>query len=164
MKNFQTLYDSGAVVRWHTWPTIKEQRNSEHQWGVALIVAQIAPGRSDLLLPALTHDLAEVSTGDVPYHVKKANPELKEMLDELEDEFNAKHGLPLYNSGQSDEDAHILKWADMYELYLFSNRELQMGNQKMAKTMTVAREALLKMGPPTPEARALFERTGYPDE
>lgn len=156
MKNFQALYDAGAVTRWHTWPTIKPQDLATHSWGVAMIVAQIAPGRHDLLLPALAHDLAESYTGDSPYTVKRDSPELKEILNFLEDEFNTSHDLPRYNALEG-LDAHILKWADMYELYLYANREFQLGNQKMARTMDLAREVLLNMGHPTPQARELFE-------
>ena len=87
MKNFQALYDAGAVKRWHTKLTIKEQDNAAHQWGVAMIVAHIFPGSSHLLMAALTHDLHEAEAGDIPYPFKRNNPVVKEAYDKQAEAF-----------------------------------------------------------------------------
>lgn len=69
------ILDSGNVVRFHAVPGVGKQKNSEHQWGVALLVAAIKPDCSkELLLAALTHDSAEIVTGDIPFTFKKIRP------------------------------------------------------------------------------------------
>lgn len=79
--NINTILNSGDVVRFHNHAGIDKQRNSEHQWGVALIVEHIYPNASKaLILAALTHDCAEYYTGDVPFPVKKDCPELSAVL------------------------------------------------------------------------------------
>lgn len=157
MKNFQALYDAGAVQRWHTWPTIKSQNLAEHSWGVAMTILKIWPEATvEFIEAALTHDLHEVEAGDIPYPFKKNNEVVRDAYEDQEEDFQERHELA---SPTSELQLKILKWADMYELLLYTTREFQMGNQKMAKTMNVARDALIEMGHPTPQARALFEET-----
>lgn len=154
MKNVLKLYDAGAVKRWHTKITIKEQDNAAHSWGVAMIVAQIAPGDYDLLINALTHDLHESVSGDAPYPFKRDNPEVKRAFDRQAWDFDSDHCVPLL---LKDEQVHILKWADMFELLLWVNREIKLGNQFVRPTQSVAVAALLKMGHPNEAAEQLFK-------
>lgn len=151
--NFKTLYDAGSVKRYHTNVTIKEQDLAAHQWGVAMIVREIAPGNLPLLEAALTHDLAESVTGDIPYTAKKRYDTIRIVSDTVEAQFNDKYGLKF---DLSPEDKHVLAWADMFECYLFSRRESWLGNQTMRRVMDTARDALANMGTPNERAAALF--------
>lgn len=154
MNNFQKLHDAGAVKRWHTWPTIKEQDVAAHSWGVAMVVARIDPGNDAVIKAALTHDLHEVESGDIPYPAKKRYPAIGKSVDEQEKSFNEQHDIDvLWNT----HDKRVLKWADMFELLLFAKRELEMGNLKMSKTMDVAKDALRELGFPTREAMELYK-------
>lgn len=153
--NLAKLYQSGAVLRWHTKPTIKPQDVAAHSWGVALILMKIAPDNLKLLKAGLTHDCHELEAGDIPYPFKKNNDIVKTAYDSQETDFNLKYGIGelVLNS----QERHLLKWADMFELYLWSKRELQLGNQGMMVTIDVAFRALREMGPPNEVARKLFE-------
>lgn len=152
--NFKTLYEAGAVKRYHTNLTIKEQDLAAHQWGVALIVNHIHPMGYNVLMAALTHDLAESVTGDIPYTAKQKFTPLRAVSDACEEAFNRDHGIdyPL-----NKEEQHILHWADMFECFLFSRREAWMGNYHMKSVMITARDALIKMGHPNDKAAQLFK-------
>lgn len=154
MKNFLKLYQAGAVKRWHTKVTIKEQDLAAHQWGVAMILMHIAPNRSDLLKIALTHDLHESEAGDVPYPFKRKNSEVRNAYAKQEREFSDENGLPELDCG---EDENLLKWCDMFELLLWCSREQLLGNVDIESTLNVATAALLELGAPNDKAAELFK-------
>ena len=162
--NISKLHQAGSVRRWHTCLTLKDQDLAAHSWGVALVIMAIRPEMDspNLLKAALVHDLHEFVAGDIPYPFKKNNPQVKKAYDKQEADFN------VVNEIQFDLDPYdtrCLKWADMFELYLFAERELSMGNQNMVETMRVAIRALLALGAPNELARALFfKTTGVMDE
>lgn len=154
MNNFLHLYEAGAVRRWHTWPTIRDQDNAAHSWGVAMILHQIAPFNHNVLVHALVHDLHEVDGGDTPYNVKVAYPEIKKALSKQEQDFIEGHELwtPL-----TQEDTHLLKWADMFELLLWCFREQDLGNRRISIVIGRAYAALDELGYPNEAAEQLFK-------
>jgi 5'-deoxynucleotidase YfbR-like HD superfamily hydrolase len=153
MNDFRKLYEAGQVKRYHTQTTIKDQNLAEHQWGVAMIVNHVYPQGYVLLMAALTHDLAECDTGDIPYTAKRDNYNLKSASDDAEEAFNFQHNLV---QGLNREEHKILAWADMFECFLFARRETWLGNQTMQKVVSTARAALLAMGHPNEKAAQLF--------
>lgn len=78
------------------------------------------------MLAALTHDLAELHTGDMPYPFKYANPQLKEYLDDAECTILASVRLDVL---LTPEETLILKAADMLDLALKCVDEVELGNQ-----------------------------------
>ena len=150
---FKTLYDAGAVRRYHTNKTLKDQDLAAHSWGVAMIIREIMPGNLMLIEAALTHDLAESVTGDIPYTGKRKHPLLKTASEDAEREFDMVNGTLVQ---LTPIEARCLAWADMFECYLFSIREVEMGNNLMRFVVDTAREALINMGAPTKEADKLF--------
>ena len=152
--NFRTKYEAGTIKRYHTQVTIKEQNLAEHQWGVAMIVNHIYPQGYQLLMAALTHDLGECRTGDIPYTAKRDNYNLKEAAKDVEEAFNFEHGLC---QGLNREEHKILAWADMFECFLFARRETWLGNQTMQKVVATARDALNRIGHPNDKAVQLFK-------
>lgn len=111
--NIKNILASGGVVRFHQQVGVHKQQNSEHQWGVALIVQHISPKCSkELLLAALTHDAAESFTGDSPFPIKKECPELSDLLRKLEMEWEEENGICFH---LTDEEKSILKLADCLE-------------------------------------------------
>jgi 5'-deoxynucleotidase YfbR-like HD superfamily hydrolase len=69
---------AGRVRRYNTWPHIQEQTVAEHSWQLLRIIYTVYPEASPNLLHfCMFHDIAEVVAGDLPYPVKKNNPELK---------------------------------------------------------------------------------------
>ncbi len=106
------ILQSGNVVRFHNHSGIDKQKNSEHQWEVALILEHIYPQCSKAcLLAALTHDAAEYFTGDIPFPTKQASPELKAVLDQLERQWEEQHGV---HFDLHPEEKFFLKLADTF--------------------------------------------------
>lgn len=124
------LREAGYVKRFHTVQTIGQQTVAEHSFFVCLILNTILSGEvsNNLLKAALFHDLAEVSTGDVPATTKWRSPELKGTLEDLEQCFNKKHGLCVK---LTEEEELALKYADMLELVYFCSDQIKLGNSNM---------------------------------
>ena len=71
--NVRTYMAATEVTRWHTIETTRQQNLAEHQWCVALLtVALMSRWRPHYeitaghLMGALTHDMEEIETGDMP--------------------------------------------------------------------------------------------------
>lgn len=150
---FKTLYSAGTVRRYHTHLVLKDQDLAAHSWGVAMIIREIMPGNLLLIEAALTHDLGESITGDIPYTGKKKYPKLREASLEAEREFEMVNGTL---AQLTPIETRCLAWADMLECYLFAIREVEMGNNTMRAVADTAREALAGMGPPNKEAEKLL--------
>lgn len=122
------ILNSGDVVRFHAVPGVDKQKNSEHQWGVALIVATIKPDCSkELILAALTHDSAEIVTGDIPFTVKKARPDIKPLLKTMENSFERENGIEFT---LSQEEESVLKIADTLEGMNYCLNQIEVGHIK----------------------------------
>lgn len=151
------LYAAGHdVKRWHTHNVLKEQNLANHSWGVALILMEIANGDHELLQAALVHDLHESESGDIPYPAKRRYPLIGGAVDAQEYDFNNKN-FDFLNKLTPDQQ-HKLKWADMFELLLYAQREVNLGNKYMAKTVEVAQMVLHTMGAPNEYAKQLFNK------
>lgn len=124
--NIKTILNSGNVVRFHNHAGIDKQKNSEHEWGTALIVQHIFPECSkELLLAALTHDAHEYFTGDIPFPVKQSCPELKSMLASLESKWEAENGI---DKNLTSEEKVCLKIADVLEGMWYCLVQVRQGN------------------------------------
>ena len=163
MNDFKTLYKAGRVKRFHT-TDVPAQELGQHSWGVAMIVYAIYPKGEGfpevpnrLMMAALTHDLAETETGDIPAPAKWANPKLDKLLGRLEKDFNERMGIDQFFKDLSAKEKHILAWADMFELCLYSMKHALVDNQDALKISRNGFEALSDMGFPTTESEALYE-------
>lgn len=116
------------VKRYHTEELISEETVGEHTAGVLALCLVLTDGQAsrNLLIQALFHDLAERRTGDVPYPVKRDNPDLKSLLVNLEEAYLEEIFPPLPTI--SLEDELLLKAADMLQLCYKARAEINMGN------------------------------------
>lgn len=123
------VYEGGKTKRFHTSDTLTVQTVADHSFGVAMMVLLIAPRCTrQLLLAALTHDLAEHQVGDMAAPVKRAYPDLKEKLQSMEDQLLYKHQL--HFEGTLDEkELAVLKAADYLDGMMYCVRERRMGGQ-----------------------------------
>ena len=138
----RTILNSGDVVRFHNHTGIDKQRNSEHQWGVALILQHIYPKCSkELLLAALTHDAHEYYVGDIPANVKWNNAELKRILEDIE--YNWEVENDVYFDLHSEEE-YYLKIADSLEGMVYCIKQVRLGNINAKRPYRKWREFLNK--------------------
>lgn len=76
-----------AVKRWHMIDTTRTQNLAEHSANVAMLAAMIAfsapcfwfDSHTSIAMAALSHDIAEAFTGDIPSHTKRYLPDIKEL-------------------------------------------------------------------------------------
>ena len=111
------LIDCGRVTRWHTHRDMNKcgENNAEHQWKVAMIYASLFPDVTvEELMGALTHDVGEKDTGDLPYGFKQVFQVLagehakREGVARFAALSNA--GVPIYAPGNEDR----LKLCDLF--------------------------------------------------
>lgn len=120
----------GAVARYHTIPTIRQQNVAEHSFGVAWLCWHLSNGSPSaaLLMAALIHDVAEHTTGDLPAPAKRRMG-IREQFAEAEDEALLEAGIT--QPVLSPEEQVVLKLADVADLLLFCITEISMGNRSM---------------------------------
>ena len=134
MNSLDNLFEvvrGGTIKRYHTLETIGEQSVGAHSWGVAIILQYLEPNVSKIaILKALTHDVAELYTGDIPAPVKWDNPDLIKSLKSIELAYEKKLNID-YSSVLGKKEALLFKKADMFELLFFCMRQRKMGNTNM---------------------------------
>lgn len=88
---------AGRVTRYHTWPLVTRQDISQHSWQVWRIVRAIFGSEIpwDVTEQIMLHDVGELRTGDAPYPIKRDNPDLKAIMDRLEDKALAEQAVKL---------------------------------------------------------------------
>lgn len=122
---------AGQVIRYHTWPHIRQQSVGEHSWQVARILLSIAPVYPGLLKHAILHDIGEIGTGDLPYPVKANNDLLGKLMNDLEEEtienlcnrWGVQSGHEL-----SEQERWIFKLAEFIEMWEWGMEEVIRGN------------------------------------
>jgi 5'-deoxynucleotidase YfbR-like HD superfamily hydrolase len=117
----------GNMLRYHTLPTTGMQQTvAHHTFGVMNIILTLWPDCSkNLLVAALHHDVPEQVTGDIPAHVKWANPAMKEAIENIEDKFLKDHDLYVE---LTDSEKRMLAMADLMELILYSHELIFRGD------------------------------------
>lgn len=123
----RAIYGGGDVQRFHTMRTVKPNTVGQHSYGVALLCQLLAPNCSKkLLLAALTHDMAEQWTGDVPAPAKIAMG-ISQSLHELEETTLLAIGID-YGCDLNQDERRILKLADTLDGLMFCILEFNLGN------------------------------------
>jgi len=118
MKLDTILWKSGCVKRWHSSidKNLRESGDAtgSHSHRVAILILMLHPlPSSHLLACALTHDTAEVFTGDVPGPMKKG--ELKALMGRYERELAERFSLPI----PSEKDQLWLSLCDKLDAILW---------------------------------------------
>lgn len=102
--------------RYHTSDVVLTQTLAEHQWGVCMILRYLccdAPSPA-LVSAALTHDLGEFCTGDLPAQFKWQLPEVAQAVEKADQTFKEK--VLGIHTRLPEREQMILKCADMLEL------------------------------------------------
>ena len=122
--------NAGAVIRYHTVRTIRQQTLADHQWNVVMILLWVFPeAPSHLLRAALMHDLPEYHTGDVPATAKWGHEPLAAALEAAECDAWGMLGVTDPVAGLAPDEKCLLKFCDGAELVLWCMEEGRMGNR-----------------------------------
>lgn len=131
----QFISEGGSVVRYHTRSGIKPDTDAHHSHGVAMLCSLLAPQAEDgrttasanLLMAALTHDLAEQASSDMSAPSKRALG-IRELLGNYERTFLKHYNLD-YTKHCTEDELTILALADQLDGLLYCCRELALGNR-----------------------------------
>ncbi len=125
------------IIRYNNRTKLQNESVAEHTCFVSLfclkILAQLNLGheieRQVLILAAL-HDMAESKTSDIPHDVKANYPEMKDILDKIEDDYYKKEWIAYYEDVVTPKIIcyEILKLADAYSVYQYCLNERNLGN------------------------------------
>lgn len=121
------IMDGGEVTRYHTVRNIQNETVGHHSFGVAMYCYLMTRPSTNLLMAALTHDLAEHQTGDIPSPSKKAYG-IGEQVNALEEKLLRSVGLEFE---LTIDERRTLKLADIFQGMSFCLRELQLGNRNI---------------------------------
>lgn len=124
---FRSCRAGTRVKRYHTVDTMVGETVGHHSANVAILCVLLSEQKpsANLLMAALTHDLAERGTGDVPATAKWDSPLLAIALKEAEEQYNIK-----FHKGLTEEEDRVLKQADMLDLCFKALEEIKMGNSE----------------------------------
>lgn len=157
VKHFKKVmkYRGGTrVKRYHTVDCLVGETVGHHSANVAILCVLISEQKpsATLLLAALTHDLSEQFTGDVPATAKWESPELKEALDRMERKYDKAWAPTLLITGYEQK---VLKQADMLDLCFKAMEEVKMGNWQFKPILARGLD-WLRINEPLPTVRELI--------
>lgn len=129
MKETLNFIIRGAeVTRYHTVKTLVEETVGHHSQMVALLCWLADPHCSrNVLVAALTHDLAEHVLGDIPAPSKREFG-IGEQVNALEDRLLRDAGLAVQ---LNEDEKKLVKFADNLQGLIKCGREVEMGNYRM---------------------------------
>lgn len=141
-------YKGGKVKRFHTTDTLAAQTVGEHSHGVAMLCYLLTDGKPsvELLMSALTHDLAEHLIGDIASPVKRSNPVLYSVIHKAEEDAFERVHLNIVPRLKAEEH-RILKLADYMDGMMFCVREAQFGSQKIWEVYDNFRSYVVALDP-----------------
>lgn len=125
------LFAGGAVKRFHTVRCVREQNDAEHSWGVAWFIYLLTEGRApaNLIWAALSHDLAEQLTGDLPSMIKR-RADIGPPLAEVESIVRSSSGLTFI---LTPGEQALLDLADYLDGMMYCAAERRLGNLEAAR-------------------------------
>lgn len=132
------------VERWHTKRMIQRNDVGHHSFHVAWFAWLLCPAgfsfaqRYRVVMAALSHDLAEQTTGDVPGDFKR-ELQLREQFGQYEQAIFKEVGLDFWSSLDIAEE-RIVKFADMLEGAFFIISEASLGNARVGEIYRNYRE------------------------
>lgn len=142
-KTFYTVSQASRVKRWHNARTIHQETLAEHHAITAQVLLMLFPATHsfNLLAAAVTHDLGEVGTGDIPSPTKdKLN--LREALDHEERNYNP---FISYQDQLNNHEKLLLKFADVFARVVFLYNEKMMGNKTTEEKLFNAVEEVTRI-------------------
>lgn len=129
-RNF--IYEGGSVLRYHIVDTIKSQDVAAHSFGVAwwCEILTVKTASKALIMAALSHDLAEQFTGDIPSPAKRAM-DISSRVAEYEQNHLKEASVYSYMEDLQSGEEFILKLADLLDGMMYCLRERKLGNSNV---------------------------------
>lgn len=134
--------------RWHSNPDLAHTVDpvGGHSCRVAIIIDHIWPNcRKEVIMAAITHDLAETLTGDIPQPAKAKSQTLSDELTSLEHFWNYNNGI-IYDLSEGEwlkvkiaDRLDAWMWADHHAPYILEQDDWQ-------ECIQWVRETLKEMG------------------
>jgi hypothetical protein len=155
---------AGRVLRYHTWPHIKEQSVAEHSWQLLRILLCIWPTvPAHIMSYVVRHDCGEIKTGDAPYPVKAENKDIAIGMNRVEEQSldeQVATGFLVLGPDVNDDEKWVVKLAEFIEMWEWGAEELLMGNQfarlVMQRCATVAKDRIGSALNLSPEDNVMF--------
>lgn len=141
IKKLQRFYKLRNLVRYNQMSRTTNESVAEHTYYVVLFTDLICKYlkvsdsiRLSSLDYAISHDLSEIYTSDVPHPVKASNPELDAMLHNIEikvmrehmPEFATEFEAGIYR--HDEKVSTIVDLADIVSVIQYANSQIKLGN------------------------------------
>lgn len=132
-RQVQALREGGHTQRLHTVPHLGDASVATHSWNMAVMYLQLCPEpKLNVVKHILEHDVAERWIGDTPAPAKYAiNPELGRACHAAEALVEAALDI---ESDLPKEDQRWVKGLDLFELMLYCEDQLAIGNRNVELT------------------------------
>lgn len=132
-----TVRDGMHVQRTHTHRTIGEYTVGFHSIGAIAIAYELLKhndaDENKVIRKLFSHDIAEYYTGDNPTHPKIDCPELKKVLDALEEKWAATNIPEEFHVELTSLEKKLVKASDLLEFMFWAIEQMEMGNSLMAR-------------------------------
>ena len=150
-----------SLIRYQTLNRLINESVAEHTFYVAIFVLKLKEyynfNLEIALKMELIHDIPEAYISDIPHNIKKKNPALRKIVEQLEEEVikdrlseDAMDLLNQFNNGSTPEGL-ICQLADIISVILYVQDELNLGNlnfkQIVKPSLERINEVLIKLMP-----------------
>lgn len=135
------LYRLSDLKRYNNMPRIKSESLAEHQYYCGLILMKLKDYMFNisytefciLLQYVLVHDIGELYTGDIPHNVKQDYPDLRSLLEKIENEkLNSLGFDEIVTTVEEDENLKMLfKLCDTIQVVQYCENEHRLGNNSI---------------------------------
>lgn len=130
-------YSMKKLIRYNNKNRITDEDIAQHSYFVSLFCLKIfskldldLETKYKILVKSILHDTSEIELSDIPYDIKKNHPEIKKIMESLENEYykeNWKEYLDIVNDDNKIVE-YIVKLADVYSVRQYSLNEITLGN------------------------------------
>ena len=123
LQRLEATLQAGEVTRYHAVPEVRPQTDALHSWNMIALALFITNGTASwqLIVEIFGHDTGELFVGDIPFTVKRDNPELGRQINSME--ATARHEHTMFGPlDLSPHDAAILKICDTLEGFIWCRK------------------------------------------
>ena len=116
-----TQWQATRTRRWHTNPALSRTEDpvGAHSARMVILALYFDPALSrEAIIYIISHDLAEIITGDIPYPVKHDNPEFNAALTIADEDANKQLNIPSPNN-LTQTERQLISLVDRLDAWLW---------------------------------------------